>query len=280
MIKIGEKVGDFLVKAEISRGGMGNLYHAIDTMLNREVALKVINPDLAGDPDFVRKFRTGAMAQAQMSHPNIITIFSLMKTDSHYLLAMEYINGQSLRERLNRKMRIPLTEALGYLKQILRGLNYAHSRQIIHGDIKPENLLLDARNQVKLSDFGIAKIAGSATADSGGRILGTAAYASPEQILGQDMDARSDLYSLGITFYEMATGRVPFESEKDSSFQMEEAHLHRPPPRPSVFNPGIQDEVDGFILKAIQKRPETRFQSAVEMLEQLDHLNPNKRGET
>lgn len=280
MIEVGGKIGNFIVKAQLKKGGMGILYYAIDTMLNRDVALKIIHPQLARKPDFIGKFRTEAMTQAQMNHPNIVTIFCFQQIDTHYLIAMEYLAGHSLQEMLEREKRIPTADALDYLKQILRGLNYAHSRQIIHGDIKPGNILMDTLNRIKLSDFGIAKIAGHFRAGNKSQILGTPSYASPEQIMGKELDARSDLYSVGITFYEMVTGVVPFHSKNNSSFDIEEAHLHRQPPRPSIFNAEIPTEVENVILKAIQKKPEMRFQSAVEMLEHVDCLHQiNHKGE-
>ncbi|MCK4835836.1 MAG: serine/threonine protein kinase [Candidatus Aminicenantes bacterium] len=279
MVQAGEKIGDFLIKAELGRGGMGTLYYAIDTMLNREVALKVIHPHLANDLKFIDKFKTEAMTQAQMNHPNIIIIFCFRKINSHHIIAMEYLRGNSLQEVLQKKKQLPILDALSYLKQILRGLNYAHTRHIIHGDIKPGNILIDSTRRIKIADFGIAKIFGDFGNKNESQILGTPIYASPEQILGKDVGVRSDLYSLGITFYEMVTGAVPFYSETDSSLEIEEAHLNKPPPRPSIFNPNVKIQVEDFILKAIQKKPERRFQSAIEMLEKVDSLFQTKRRE-
>ncbi len=272
MIQIGRKLGDFLVKTEISKGGMGTLYYAIDTMLNREVALKVIHSRLARDKNFVKKFRNEAMTQAQMNHPNIITLYCFSKIENYNLIAMEYIKGTSMLELLEKKKRLPLETAVHLLKQILRGLNYAHNRHIIHGDIKPGNIMITDENKIKINDFGNAKILGDIENKEDALPMGTPSYASPEHILGKGLDSRSDLYSLGITFYEMVTGKLPFHSESNSSIEIEKAHLNTYPPKPSIHNPKITKEIEEFILKSIQKKPELRFQSAIEMLEVLDQF--------
>jgi len=279
MIQIGKQIGDFLVKAEIKKGGMGTLYYAIDTKLNREVALKVIHPQLALDKDAVKKFRTEAMSQAQMNHPNIITLYCFNNINDFDVIAMEYIKGTSMLELLAEKKRLPLGTAINLLKQILRGLNYAHNRHIIHGDIKPGNIMITDENKIKISDFGNAKISGYIENNKNIFPMGTPVYSSPEQILGQGLDQRSDLYSLGITFYEMVTGEVPFHFKSDSSIEIESAHLNSHPAKPSTFNPKITLEIEEFILKSIQKKPEMRFQSAVEMLEKLDHLSMSTKQE-
>jgi serine/threonine-protein kinase len=278
MIQIGKQVGDFLVKAEIRKGGMGTLYYALDTLLNREVALKVLHPHEALSKEELKKFRTEAMTQAQMNHPNIITLYCFSRIDDFDIIAMEYIKGTSMQEILATKSHFPLETAVHQLKQILRGLNYAHKRHIIHGDIKPGNIMITDENAIKLSDFGIARISGYPHIGSNGFPMGTAVYASPEQILGQALDQRSDIYSLGITFYEMVTGEFPFPVKSDSSIEIEQAHLKLKPVKPSIFNPKIIPEIDEFILKAIQKKPEMRFQSVIEMLETLDHLSISKKG--
>jgi serine/threonine protein kinase len=278
MIQIGKQVGDFLVKAEIRKGGMGTLYYALDTLLNREVALKVIHPHSALNKETLKKFRTEAMTQAQMNHPNIITLYCFSRIDDFDLIVMEYIRGTSMQEILATNGRFPLETAIHQLKQILRGLNYAHNRHIIHGDIKPGNILITDDNEIKLSDFGLARISGYVHNSSNSLPMGTPVYASPEQILGRELDQRSDIYSLGVTFYEMVTGEFPFPVKSDSSLEIEGAHLRSEPVKPSTFNPRITPEMEEFILKAIQKKPEMRFQSVIEMLEILDHLSISKKG--
>ncbi len=272
MIKIGQEFGNFLIKAEIGRGGMGTIYYAIDTMLNREVALKLIHPQYTGQAELMERFKIEAMTQARMNHPNIVMIFSFSRIEENYVIAMEYVDGRSLKELLLERKKIPLPESLDYLGQIIRALDYAHSLQVIHRDIKPANILVSRDGRIKISDFGIAKVFGTQGLTKTGMLIGTPWYTSPEQILGKDIDYRSDLYSLGITFYEMVTGRVPFHDDTNSEFQIQKAHLETPPPRPSVFNPEIDLQLEKFMLRALEKKVEKRFASARDMVEDLEEL--------
>ncbi len=269
MIEIGKRVGNFEIKAEIGKGGMGTIFYAVDTMLNRDVALKVIHPQFTSNPQLMERFRIEAMAQARMNHPNIVMIFSFNKIDENYIIAMEYIDGKSLKDFLKEEIKLDVNHAMNYMKQILTGLDYAHSNNVIHRDIKPANIMITKDKKIKISDFGIAKIFGEQGLTKTGVMIGTPWYVSPEQILGKDIDFRTDLYSAGITFYEMLTGRVPFDSKTNSDFQIQKAHLETPPPRPSAFNSKIHPKLEKFILKALQKRPEKRFKNAKEMLEEL-----------
>ena len=269
MIKIGEKLGNFLIKAEIGRGGMGTIYFAVDTMLNREVALKVVHPQLADNQQLMERFKIEAMTQARLNHPNIVTIFSFNKIDDEYVIAMEYIAGRSLKEMLQEKKQLQVAEAVDIITQVAEGLRYAHAHSVIHRDIKPANILISREGKVKISDFGIAKILGAQGLTKTGILIGTPWYTSPEQIVGREIDFRTDLYSLGVTFYEVLTGRVPFDSETNSEFQIQKAHLETPPPRPSIFNPEIGIQLEKFILQALQKKVEKRFQSARDMIEEL-----------
>ena len=272
MIKIGDKLGNFLIRAEIGRGGMGTIYFAVDTMLNREVALKVIHPQLADNQQLMERFKIEAMTQARVNHPNIVMIFSFNKIEGEYVIAMEYVEGRSLKELLQEKKQLHPAEAVDTITQVAEGLRYAHSHNVIHRDIKPANIMIGKDNKVKISDFGIAKIFGSQGLTKTGMLIGTPWYTSPEQIVGKDIDFRTDLYSLGVTFYEMLTGRVPFDSETNSEFQIQKAHLETPPPRPSIYNPEIDIKLEKLILMALQKKVEKRFQNARDMIDELHRL--------
>lgn len=272
MIKIGEKLGHFLIQAEIGRGGMGTIYFAVDTMLNREVALKAIHPQLADNQQLMDRFKIEAMTQARMNHPNIVTIFSFNKIDDQFIIAMEYVEGKSLKELLQTKKRLAPAEAIDIIIQVAEGLSYAHVQNVIHRDIKPANILLAKDNKVKISDFGIAKVFGAQGLTKTGMMMGTPWYTPPEQIMGKNIDFRADLYSLGVTFYELLTSRVPFDSETNSEFQIQKAHLETPPPRPSIYNPQIGVKLEKIILQALQKKVEKRFQSAREMISELQKI--------
>ena len=241
-------------------------------MLNREVALKVIHPELADNQQLMERFKIEAMTQARLNHPNIVMIFSFNKIEDEYVIAMEYVEGQSLKELLQEKKQLHPAEAVETITQVAEGLRYAHSHNVIHRDIKPANIMIGKDNKVKISDFGIAKIFGAQGLTKTGMLIGTPWYTSPEQIVGKDIDFRSDLYSLGVTFYEMLTGRVPFDSETNSEFQIQKAHLETPPPRPSIYNPEIGIKLEKLILTALQKKAEKRFQSARDMIDELHKL--------
>ena len=272
MIKIGEKLGNFLIRAEIGRGGMGTIYYATDTMLNREVALKVVHPQLADNQQLMERFKIEAMTQARLNHPGIVTIFSFNRIEDEYVIAMEYVEGRSLKEILQERKQLHPAEAVDVIAQVAEGLRYAHAHNVIHRDIKPAYILVGRDGKVKISDFGIAKIFGVQGLTKTGMLIGTPWYTSPEQILGKDIDFRTDLYSLGVTFYEVLTGRVPFDSDTNSEFQIQKAHLETPPPRPSIYNPKIGIKLERFILLALQKKVEKRFQSAREMIDELNRI--------
>ena len=272
MIKIGEKLGHFLIHSEIGQGGMGTIYFAVDTMLNREVALKVIHPQLTDNPQLMERFKIEAMTQARLNHPSIVTIFSFNRIDDEYVIAMEYVEGVSLKEMLLQKKLLHPAEAVDIITQVAEGLRYAHAHSVIHRDIKPANILISKDGKVKISDFGIAKILGVQGLTKTGMLVGTPWYTSPEQIVGKNIDFRTDLYSLGVTFYEVLTGRVPFDSETNSEFQIQKAHLETPPPRPSIYNPEIGIKLEKFILLALQKNVEKRFQNARDMIDELHHI--------
>lgn len=261
----GDKLDHFTIVGEIGRGGMGTIYKALDEMLNRYVALKIIHPQLANDDQLMERFKAEAMTQAQLSHPNIVTVYSFNRIGTEFVMVMEFVEGQSLKEIIQKQKILPVGYAIEIIRSVLAGLTYAHEKQVIHRDVKPANILVGDDGVVKLLDFGIAKIFGSEGLTKTGALIGTPWYCSPEQILGQDMDYRTDIYSAAISFYQMITGRVPFDSENNSEYQIQKAHLETPPPRPTLFNSQINRNLEQIILKGLSKKREKRFRSAQEM---------------
>lgn len=272
------RIGPYVVLREIGKGGMATVYEAKLPSGDGHVALKVAHGDQS---DFLKEEAENlANLVTILDHPNILRILPLPlgegerdyyiardpKTNSWYI-ALEYVNGGSLRDKLNREKRIEVREAIKIISQVGSALDYAHSKGVIHLDIKSTNILFNqlpsGEVKVLLSDFGIAKIKGRRT----GWLAGTAYYRSPEQASGKEVDHRSDIYSLGVVLYEMLTGRVPFEG---TTLDVMHQRIHQLPPPPSTINPHIPKEVEAVILKALAKNPKTRFQSVKEMVAALE----------
>lgn len=248
---------------KIGEGGMGSIFRARDRIIGRTVALKVIRECFAGDTETMQRFIREAQSASALQHPGIVTIFDISVADPMYI-AMEYIDGGNLRERLNNKP-VSVQEFTGIVMEICDALDAAHSKGIIHRDIKPENIMLTKDGKVKITDFGLACINNATRMTLAGQILGTPLYMSPEQIKGGFADNRSDIYSLGIVCYELLTGNVPF-AHGDVGY----CHIHETPSPPSLFNPDIPDALEKIILKAIEKKPEDRYQTVREILEEID----------
>ena len=253
---------------KIGAGGMGSIFKARDKILGRIVALKVIREDFMGDIETVHRFIREAQSASALHHPGIVTIFDICVGEPMYI-AMEYVDGGNLREQLNRKA-MSVQEFLGIAIEICDALDAAHSKGIIHRDIKPENIMLTKDGKIKITDFGLACINNASKMTMAGQILGTPLYMSPEQIKGRPVDNRSDIYSLGITFYESLTGRVPFP-HGDIGY----CHIHETPPLPSLLNPDIPETLEKIIMKSIEKNPEDRYQNVREILEDINRCqNP------
>ena len=253
---------------KIGAGGMGSIFKARDKILGRIVALKVIREDFMGDIETVHRFIREAQSASALHHPGIVTIFDICVGEPMYI-AMEYVDGGNLREQLNRKA-MSVQEFLGIAIEICDALDAAHSKGIIHRDIKPENIMLTKDGKIKITDFGLACINNASKMTMAGQILGTPLYMSPEQIRGKPVDNRSDIYSLGITFYESLTGRVPFP-HGDIGY----CHIHETPPLPSLLNPDIPETLEKIIMKSIEKNPEDRYQNVREILEDINRCqNP------
>jgi serine/threonine protein kinase len=264
---IGRTVGTYRIVERIGEGGMGTVFRAVDGMLEREVALKAVRPDLASDPQMVERFRVEARAAARIQHPAIATIYSFFQDGDELFLAMEYVAGESLAQLLRREGALAWPRAVALFRSALEGIAYVHRLGIVHRDLKPDNLMLTSGGAVKVMDFGIARVAGNTRLTRTGLLLGTLRYMPPEQINGEETDHRSDIYALGIVLYQLLTGRVPFSADND--YALLRAQLQDPPQPPASLVPEIPDWLDQAVLRALAKDPAQRFQSAEEFLAAL-----------
>ena len=263
--------GRYRILRLLGRGGMADVYLAQDERRQVQVAIKVLREDLAEDPDFLRRFAREARALAQLDHPNIVRFYSFEQDGLVAFMVMDYVDGVTLRRLLaERQGPLRLEEVTSILQQVGAALHYAHGKGIIHRDLKPGNIMLQRDGKVLLTDFGIAKLMESATMTAAG--IGTPAYMSPEQILNQGVDQRTDIYSLGVMAYQMATGRRPFTGEErgltesGTGSRMREAHLRLAPPQPTTLNPALPVEAGHVIMRALAKRPEDRWPDVMSMV--------------
>ncbi|HEY2541878.1 MAG TPA: Stk1 family PASTA domain-containing Ser/Thr kinase [Gaiellaceae bacterium] len=261
--------GRYQIVRKIGAGGMANVYLAEDQELGRRVAIKILNDRHANDEQFVERFRREAKNAAALSHPNIVSIYDRGEAEGTYYIAMEYLDGRTLKELILSRGDAPIAVVVEYARQILSALRFAHRHGIVHRDIKPHNVLVDGEGRVKVTDFGIAR-AGTSQMTEAGSIVGTAQYLSPEQARGADVDQRSDLYSLGVLMYEMLTGEVPFSGDTPVEIAMK--HLSQTPAPPSTKRHDVPRELDMVVMRALAKDPDDRYQSADEMEADLDRV--------
>jgi serine/threonine protein kinase len=267
---IGTELLNFRILEQLGEGGMGVVYKGVDTSLDRLVAIKVLNSDLSRNPELVERFRAEARAQANLNHTNIATLYAFVAQGGQAWMVMEYIEGETISHMLERRGLLPPDVAVPLFKQALLGIGWAHRMGIVHRDIKPSNLMVNKQGIVKVMDFGIAKVLGSGRGlTRTGTALGTAYYMSPEQVMNKPVDIRSDIYSLGVTLYEMLTANVPFQGESD--FHVMTAHVNVPPPAPTRYYPYIPRGVENAVLKAMAKDPAGRFQTVEEFGAALEH---------
>jgi len=278
---VGQTIGSYRVMRELGEGGMGCVYLAEHALIGRKAAVKVLNPDIASDPEVVSRFFTEARAVNDIRHPNIVEVTDFGKFGAFYCIVMEYLEGETLAARLGRVRVFDEPGVVRVMKQCTSALGAAHEQGLVHRDIKPENIFLRAHPDypdfVKLLDFGIAKLL---TADEPvghktktGSVLGTPSYMSPEQCLGEAaLDIRSDVYSLGVVIYQMLTGQLPFTA--DTLGRLIVCHVNEPPVPPSVINPRVSRAMNDLVLRALAKRPRDRFQSARDMRDALERLIP------
>ena len=256
----------------IGSGGMANVYKAKCHRLNRMVAVKILKNDLAENADFRRRFRDESLAVAQLSHANIVSVYDVSRSGDTEYIVMELVDGITLKQYMERRGKMDWREALHFITQIMRALSHAHSRGIIHRDIKPQNIMVLRDGSVKVTDFGIACLT-SASQTLTQEALGSVHYISPEQARGDRIDARSDIYSAGVVLYEMLTGRLPFEGESAVSVAIQ--HLSSVPLAPREIDPDIPEALELICMKAMCANLEKRYPSADAMLEDLEKFRKN-----
>lgn len=282
---VGKMIGNrYEIISRIGAGGMANVYQARCTILNRIVTVKVMRSELAEDKDFVRRFQLEAQAVARLSHPNIVSIYDVGEEDGLPYLVMEYVEGANLKEIIRRQGALSPSETVNIGVQVCAALAHAHSKGIIHRDIKPHNILVTPGGRVKVTDFGLARVLSmpSATMTQSGTVMGSVHYFSPEQASGEETTPQSDLYSLGVVLYETVSGSVPFQGDNPVSIALK--HLHEEPAGLCQANPEIPSELEDIIFKAMSKDPAKRFISAREMQRALsesfildDHSDEDER---
>src|SRR5207244_3809508 len=249
--------------SRVGSGGMADVYLAQDTLLGREVAVKVLHHQFAEDQEFVERFRREASSAAALSHPNIVGIFDRGEWNGTYYIAMEYVAGRSLKSIVREVGAFDPAIAIEIVVQILRAAQFAHRRGVIHRDLKPHNVILDQEDRARVTDFGIAR-AGASDMTLTGSIMGTAQYLSPEQAQGHAVSAASDLYSIGVVLYELLTGAVPFEGETAVAIAFKQVSAQPRPP--SELNPAVPASLDAVVLRALAKDPAQRFTDADEFI--------------
>jgi len=261
---VGQNIGKYRVLDRVGRGGMGTVYKAIDETLHREVAIKVLNAEL-NDPEIAKRFRAEAITVARLSHPGIATIYELFQHEGQWLMVMEFVRGETLEHMVDRMGPLSPQRSAELCMQSLAALAHAHSMGVVHRDLKPANLMITENGTIKIMDFGIARVAGTEHLTNAGFMMGTPAYMAPEQVMGHEIDARADLYALGVVFYRLTTAKLPFKG--DTPFAMAQSQVNDPPIPISSHRHDLPPWADQLITRALAKSPEERFQSAVEFHE-------------
>jgi len=259
----GTVLGKYQIIVRLGEGGMGTVYHARDEMLDRDVAIKVLRPDLAKQSSLVERFRSEAIALARLAHPNIAALYGLERDGGQLLMIMEYVQGETLEARLHRAGPMPWRRAVDVCIDVCAALDHAHDQGVVHRDIKPANLMATPRGTIKVMDFGIARVIGRNRQTQSGRSVGTPMYMAPEQLRGEEVDGRTDIYALGAVLYELITGHLAFDA--DSDYTLMHKQLNDPPPAPSLRVSGVPSDVDAVVSRAMAKSPTDRFASASAM---------------
>jgi len=266
---IGKKLdGRYEILERIGEGGMADVYRATDVVDNKTVAVKILKREFAENEEFLRRFRNESKAIALLNHPNIVKIFDVGFSDRIQFIVMEYIDGNTLNEYMELQGQLDWRDAVHYILQILRALQHAHSKGIVHRDIKPQNIMMLQDGTIKVMDFGIAKFAREDGKTGTDKAIGTVHYISPEQARGGTTDAKSDIYSVGVMFYEMLTGKKPFDTDNPVSIAV--MHMQAEVPQPHTVRPDIQVGLEEIILKSMQKDPKNRYQTARDMMDDIE----------
>ena len=266
---IGTLLSDrFRLEEKIGSGGMSTVYRAFDETLERWVAIKLMHREISSDSDQLERFRREARAVASLNHPHVVTVIDFGEDDDHPYIVFEYVEGENLKGRLRRAGRLPVSEAVAYAIEIGRALECAHAHRLVHRDVKPQNVLIDPEGRAKVTDFGIARSLEAEGLTATGRVLGTTDYVAPEQALGEDTTAQSDVYSLGICLFEMLTGDVPFKADSQVAVAMK--HVKDPLPDIRMRRPEISAALASVVDRACAKETANRFASAHEMVHELE----------
>ena len=269
MLSKGQKINDrYEIIKTIGEGGMANVYLAHDTILDRKVAIKVLRGDLSNDEKFIRRFKREALSVSNLSHPNIVEVYDVGEEDGNYYIVMEYIEGKTLKQLLQKRGALTLTEVIDIMSQLTDGLAHAHEAYIIHRDIKPQNIMIEDNGRIKITDFGIAMALNSTQLTQTNSVMGSVHYLPPEQANGKGATVKSDIYSLGILMYELLTGSVPFKG--DTAVEIALKHMKEKVPSVRKQNPTIPQSVENIILKATAKNPKNRYDSVREMHADLE----------
>ena len=274
---IGTTVGKYRIVDKLGRGGMGIVYKAVDQTLDREVAIKVLNPDLS-DAEVLKRFRGEAVTLARLNHPGIATIYELHHQDDELLMVMEFVRGETFHDLSDRLGPLAPPQAAHLCIQVLDALGHAHRGGVVHRDLKPANLMITDGGSVKVMDFGIARVLGTEHFTHGGYMMGTPAYMAPEQVLGREIDGRADLYSVGVVLYRLLSGRLPFNA--DTAISMVQMQISEPPTPISTFCPDLPAWGATIVDRALAKSPSDRFQTAEEFRAALvSAVTPQALGE-
>jgi len=273
--------GRYRLESKLGSGGMSTVYLALDEVLDRPVAIKLLHREISEEEDQLERFRREARAAARLSHPNLVGVIDAGEDDGRPYIVFEYIEGQTLKRRIQEDGGLPVDEAVAYAIEIGRGLTAAHARKLVHRDVKPQNVLIDPDGRAKVTDFGIARSLESKGLTATGRVLGTTDYVSPEQAMGEDVDERSDVYSLGVVLYEMLTGEVPFQAETQVGVAMK--HVNVPMPDVQAKRGEVSAAVASVVDRATTKDPRDRYATVAQMvrdLEQTLEVEAARRGGT